>query len=110
MGIQKGNMQFLTIFVFIKVIVNALSLADIDKLENSILELEKNHIAKTNDHDADHMIGIHDDDHHLGEWDDEGKKAELIQEANAELIKLCLLLDNKSDCLQTVFNTDYIWK
>ena len=26
--------------------VNALSLADIDKLENSILELEKNHIAK----------------------------------------------------------------
>ena len=39
--------------------------------------------SKTNDHDADHMIGIHDDDHHLGEWDDEGKKAELIQEANA---------------------------
>ena len=39
--------------------------------------------SKTNDHDADHMIGIHDEDHHLGEWDDEGKKAELIQEANA---------------------------
>ena len=39
--------------------------------------------SKTNDHDADHMIGIHDDDHHLGEWDDEGKKAELIEEANA---------------------------
>ena len=87
--------------------VNALSLADIDKLENSILELEKYRIAKemiirltivkitwyhfghwiyrskANDHDADHMIGIHDDEHHLGEWDDEGRKAELIQEANA---------------------------
>ena len=84
--------------------VNALSLADIDKLENSILELEKNSIAKemiiwwcpeslksfwywiyhskTNDHDADHMIGVHDDDHHLGEWADDGRKAELIQEAN----------------------------
>ena len=27
-----------------------------------------------------------------------------------ELMKLCLLLDKKSDCLQTVFETDYFWK
>ena len=32
------------------------------------------------------------------------------EKTRKELMKLCMKLDKKSDCLQTIYDADYFWK
>merc|ERR1712131_106877 len=107
MGIYKKNscleMKIFFVIVFLAVCIKSVP---VSKNFNHLEKAVSNTLA---DYEAlDGISSLHSP-HDSIAWKDQNRKAEMAKEINMELMKVCMELEDKSGCFQTVFDADYFW-